>query len=96
MFNLLSIKDGIYLAVISALIGSAWYILQDWHYKPLKDNVKIITSQKIIIKTQEITINNLGVEIVQLVEQNKVVGFESYFTGLADANNSTDNNNLIF
>ncbi len=92
---MLSIKDGIYIAVILALIGSAWYILQDWHYRPLKDNAILITKQKATIKAQNITINNLGVEIVQLIEQNKVAGFESYFTGLADANNTTSDN-LIF
>lgn len=37
MFNFPSIKDGIYIVLILALIGGAWYILQDWHYGPIKE-----------------------------------------------------------
>lgn len=38
LLNLLPIpgKDAAYIAVILAIIGGAWYILDDWHYKPLR------------------------------------------------------------
>ncbi len=44
MPGFLSLKDGIYIVLILALIGSAWYVLQDWHYRPLKEQGKQILS----------------------------------------------------
>jgi len=36
MIKFLLSKDGIYLGIILIMVLSAWYILDDWHYKPLR------------------------------------------------------------
>ena len=83
MINILSRlflnKDAVYIAVIIAMIGSAWYILDDWHYKPLR--------------VQESTILMLGNQLnvcvgvrdtceAQLLKQS----VEDYQNGLGDNN----------
>ncbi len=35
MFSFLSIKDAIYVGIIMVMVGSTWYVVNDWHYKPL-------------------------------------------------------------
>ena len=90
-----SVKDYVYIFVIIAMISSAWYSLSSWHYKPIKQ----LTNQVNILKqesdSKDITINNLGVEIVQLTKKNKIAGFEGYFDGLSEINISTSDR-LIF
>lgn len=58
MFSFLSIKDGIYLVLIFGLIGGAWYTLQDWHYRPLKEQRKQITSmeRQLLIVVSELNV----------------------------------------
>lgn len=41
-WNLFLSKDVIYIAVIVSMIGGAWYILDDWHYKPLRVQEKTV------------------------------------------------------
>ena len=53
IISLVSPKDYIYIGIIIAMIGSAWYILEDWHYGPLR--------------TQERTILMLGKQLNQCV-----------------------------
>lgn len=41
-------KDAIYIGIILAAIGGAWYILDDWHYKPLRvadETIKMVSEQ---------------------------------------------------
>ena len=91
-------KDMIYIGIILAMVGSAWYILEDWHYGPIRTLEKENSKLKIENKAQEGTIKNLGIRITELMANNKVIGFEEYFKGLDDANTTiiTDNDKLIF
>ena len=91
-----SIKDYIYVGIIISLIGASWYILRDWHYKPLDVMAQTIITLKQENQQKEITINNLSVQIVELMENNKVTGFEEYFKGVSDANNTIITDKLIF
>ena len=79
-----------------ALLASAWYVVRDWHYKPIHLLERQLITVKLDNKAKDITINNLGVQIVQLTENNKVLGFEEYFKGVADANISVVSDKLIF
>lgn len=78
------------------LSGGISYSLYTWHYQPIKALTKENKSKSNEIKAQSNTIRDLGVQITQLIEANKVSGFEEYFKGLADANNSINSNDLIF
>jgi len=84
-----------YIGAAVFVLGLTGGVIYKYHFEPINNLSKRIDTLIIDNKAKDITINNLGVEIVQLIEQNKIVNFESYFTGLADANNSTSNN-LIF
>lgn len=42
LLGLFSKKDAAYIFIIVAMIGSAWYILEDWHYGPLRVQEKTI------------------------------------------------------
>ena len=85
------------IALVIALIGGGWYILNDWHYAPLKAQKKTISQQIISLQAQGRTIKSLGEQITKIMEENKVTGFEEYFGGYADANNSQINGtDLIF
>jgi len=82
---------------IAGVVFSIWYSLNQWHYKPISDRDKTIQSLRQTIKAKDITIENIGTQLQQLMEQNKVTGFEEYFKGKADAN-FTDSNtsDLVF
>ena len=48
IWKLLLSKDSLYIAIILAMIGGSWYILDDWHYKPLRiqeKTVKMLSEQ---------------------------------------------------
>ena len=77
-------------------MASAWYVVDDWHYKPIALLERQVKSLSIDNDAKDITINNLGVQIVQLTENNKISGFEEYFKGVADANVSIVGDKLIF
>ena len=77
------------------IAGSGW-TLYEWHYKPISHMSKKIEERDLTIKSQDQTIKDLGVQITQLIEHNKVTGFEEYFKGLADANTTIDHTDLVF
>lgn len=92
---MIGIKYYVYIGIIVALLGSAWYVANTLHFKPIRLlerqlNILIIDNQ-----AKDVTINNLSVDIVQLIENNKIVGFEEYFNGLSE-NNTTTTDKLIF
>jgi len=92
------IRTYLYIGVAISIIGGAWFFLNSWHFAPIKTFKKNIKKQEEIIKLQNITINNLGVQINKLIESNKVTGFEEYFKGYKDENISAHagSSNLIF
>ena len=77
--RLLLNKDAVYIALILAMIGSAWYILDDWHYKPLRvqeDTVKMLSEQyNTCITVKDICEANLSKQSI-----------ESYQDGLGEGN----------
>lgn len=80
-----------------AVVVAISYALYSWHYRPLKDLEKTNASCQVERTAQETTIKNLGTRITQLIEENRVVGFEEYFKGLEDANNTeVDDSKFIF
>ena len=81
-------KYTIWLLSILSLIGVVWYSLNTWHYGVIND-----LNKQVIAK--DVTIQNLSIELVKLVEENKVVGFEEYFNGLSE-NNNTFTDSLTF
>lgn len=76
------------------IAGSGW-TLYEWHYKPIKEMANKIKDRDLTIRSQDLTIKDLGVQITKLIESNKVTGFEEYFKGLSDANHTIDPD-LIF
>ena len=49
ILRMLLSKDALYIGLILAMLASAWYILDDWHYKPLR--------------VQEETVRMLGMQL---------------------------------
>ena len=96
MVNLLFSKVGIYAGITMFMVGAFSYFLYSFHYSVLSDLEKTVITQKEEIRSRDIVINNQAVELMQLVEDNQVTGFESYFKGLADANNTTYSDSLVF
>ena len=88
LLELLFNKYAMWLLCILALIGGVWYFLNTWHYRVIDD-----LNKQVIAK--DVTIQDLSIKLVELVEENKVTNFEEYFNGLSENNNSfTDG--LIF
>lgn len=96
MFNLMSIKGYLYGTIGIIFVVCVVYFLNNWHYAVISNQERYISKQEKTIKSQALTINNLSVQIQQMVEENKVIGFESYFEGIADANNTVISDKLIF
>ena len=95
MIDILFSKAFIY-GVISLLVtGIFSYSLYSWHYGVIGDLKSDVEKLTLSNKAKDNTIKNLGVEIIQLIENNKVVGFEEYFNGFAENNNSFSDS-LIF
>lgn len=42
IWRMLLSKDALYIGIILAMIGSAWYIVDDWHYEPLRIQEKTV------------------------------------------------------
>ena len=95
MFNLIPLKGALYAGLTAIVLGGSWYILDSLHFGVISDYKHQVAKQKQIITAQEVTINNLSVQIVELIENNKVNGFESYFNGYAE-HNDTISEELIF
>ncbi len=95
MFNIIPMKGYLYAGLTTIALGSVGYFLHDWHYDVISDYKQLVNKQKQTLKAQEITINNLSVQIVELTENNRVTGFEEYFNGMAE-NNSTISDKLLF
>lgn len=94
---MIPIKYYIMFASVIAIAGGGWYILNDWHYGPLKTCKVELADQGDVIKSKEETIKQLGIKITTIIEANKVTGFEEYFKGLNDANSSqVDHSKFIF
>jgi len=93
---MLPFKGYLYAGVTLCVVSIFSYSLYSWHYSVIDSLEKQLRTAQIDNKAKEITINNLGVQIVQLMENNKITGFESYFKGIADANNTTVSDKLIF
>lgn len=100
MISLLGMIKGmrwtIYAGLTTIVMGSVSYFLYSWHFNPLSDYEQLVNKQNQTLTAQEITINNLSVQIVELTENNRVTNFEEYFKGIADANNSTVSDKLLF
>ena len=48
LLKLLVNKDAFYIGLIVIGLGAAWYVLDDWHYKPLRvqeETVKMLSEQ---------------------------------------------------
>lgn len=85
------------LVGVGLFVGALVYVVLDFHYWPMKEKDKIIADQEFEIHSQEATIKELGIKITILIEENKVTGFEEYFKGLEDANNTNiDHTKFIF
>ena len=95
MFNLIPLKGALYAGFIIIVVGSAWYVVNDWHYKPIRVFERQVKTLTIDNKAKDVTINNLSVQIVELIENNKVTNFESYFLGISESN-TTVSEKLIF
>ena len=78
-------KIYLYLAIIAGVA----YLFFTYHYLPIQALKSETDSQKIVI-------DNLSVELLETVENNKVMGFEEYFKGKADENISISSCRLIF
>ncbi len=96
MYSLIFSKAGLYAGITLFVVSLLSYSLYSWHYNVISDLEKTVSKQKEEITAKNIVINNQAIELVQLVENNKVIGFEEYFKGLADANNTTYSDKLIF
>ncbi len=96
MYSLIFSKAGLYAGITLFVVSLLSYSLYSWHYNVISDLEKTVSKQKEEITAKNIVINNQAIELVQLVENNKVTGFEEYFKGLADANNTTYSDKLIF
>lgn len=96
MINAALLRMGLYAAIVATVIGGAGYFLYDWHYDVISALEEKVTTLEADNKTKDLTIDNLGVQIIQIIEDNKVVGFEEYFNGVADANYTVSDIDLIF
>ena len=90
------IKGYIYAGLTAVIIVSFGLFIDHWHYGPIADLKRSQSEMTKTIKHKDIVINDLSVEIQRLVENNKVTGFESYWKGMADANDSVISDKLIF
>jgi len=89
MFSFLSIKDAVYVGIIVVMIGAAWYLLNDWHYKPLKQNkVKIESLQFQLTQTGN-ALNTCEANLSKQLLQGYIDGI-----GENNENNGVDLNNL--
>ncbi len=79
--------------ILLVFIGGVIY---KWHYLPLQQHEDKLQSNKIELANKDIVINNLSVELQEVVQNNKVVGFEEYFKGFSDENISINTDKLIF
>ncbi len=77
------------LAITGALLGSIWYSLNSWHYKPLKVCNVTVVHLNTVISDKDTVINNLSTQIQSLMEDNKVIGFQEFFKGYEDENATT-------
>ncbi len=96
MIEILFSKVGIYVGATLFVVGLFSYSLYSWHYSVISDLIETVEIQKEEIHSKDIVINNQAVDMIQLVEDNKVIGFEEYFKGLADANNTVYSDKPIF
>ena len=96
MYSLIFSKAGIYAGITLFVVGLFTYSLYTWHYSVIDNLEKLVIQKNTEILAKDIVINNQAIELVLLVENNKVIGFEEYFKGLADANNTTYSDKLIF
>ena len=95
-YKLIFSKGGLYVGIGLLILGLFSYFLYSWHYNIIDNLEQEATELRLENKSKDITINNLGVEIVQLIEQNKVTGFEEYFEGGGDVEVNPYGNNNIF
>jgi len=93
---MLGVKGYLYAGVTLCVVSLFSYSLYSWHYHVIDNLEKQLKTARHDNKAKEITINNLSVQIVQLMEDNRITGFESYFKGIADANNTIVSDKLIF
>lgn len=97
MFSLPSFKTYLYIIGILSFIVAEVYFVWSWHYIPISILEKEVITLKEDVQDKDLVINNLSTQVIQLTEGNIVSGFENYFKGYEDANNTTiDNTKLIF
>ncbi len=84
------------LYLYGILLFFASGVIYKWHYLPLQQFENKLQANKIELSNKDIVINNLSVELQEVVQDNKVIGFEEYFKGFNDENISVDTDKLIF
>lgn len=65
------IKDIGYGLIIISILGSFWYVVDDWHYKPLRDANKQLSEKKEIIKIYEGKITSLTNDVDRCEQETK-------------------------
>ena len=79
ILKLIPIKDYIYVGIILSLVGSAWYILDDWHYSRIRDyKVEVIS----LSKQLKITGSALNVCEANLIKQS----LKGFIDGIGENN----------
>ena len=89
-------KEAIYVGIIVAVLSATWFMVDTLHFKPIRLLERQVVELSQDVKDRDLTINNLGVEIVQLTENNKVTGFEEFWKGYQDENITDVSNDYIF
>ena len=89
-------KEAIYVGIIVAVLSATWFISNSLYDKFILLPQRQIVKLNQDVKDRDLAINNLGVEIVQLAEQNKVTGFEEFWKGYQDENITDISNDYIF
>ena len=92
MLSLLTSKAFVGLLGLVSIAAGVFLFKHSYAISKLENKNKVLTQA---IKSKDLTIHNLGVEIIRLIENNKVIGFEEYFNGLSE-NNTSYSADLLF
>lgn len=97
MFSgLLTLGNGLKLAVVLAVLGAIWYTLDSWHFSKVRDlkrceidQVAIVKFHDNEIKIKDINISNLQTDLKACSTDTKNAFSDGYYRGLSDASKDT-------
>lgn len=84
------IKDIAYGFIIIGILGSFWYVVDDWHYGPLREKNKTIKEKNEIISLYEDKITNLVNDIETCEQETKRGKINGIVKGVKSKDNTKD------